>query len=255
MPASRFIPQIIPNQLSRFLALPSLVVHPLNECDIWRGSDAETVRHAMAPSAAPEERMLMLVPVGGRALDGLLDFGPGVEAPSFQGQRTQHLPPRLDEVQVGRVFRLEPELPARVSQSEQQHVHAAMDVEVIDHGVDPLGGGPDPALDAAQKIDPVHRGAALVSRGEGGTRGRLQRAEHVTRDIAPAVVDFLLGPLRSRPGRLDQLPSGIALAGLRSHLVQADDYAALWWRGVELFDCLLLRAKSGSTRAPNQVSS
>ena len=40
----------------------SLVVHPLNECNIWRSRDAETARRAMAPAAAPDERVLVLVP-------------------------------------------------------------------------------------------------------------------------------------------------------------------------------------------------
>ena len=37
----------------------------------------------MAPAAAPDERVLVLVPVFGGALDGLLDLGPGIEAPPF----------------------------------------------------------------------------------------------------------------------------------------------------------------------------
>src|SRR5215218_4560371 len=232
-----------------------LVVHPLNECDIWRSSDAETTRRAMAPAAAPNERVLVLVPVFGGALDGLLDLRPGVEPSALESQRAQHLPPRLDEVQVGRILWLEHELPAWVGQGEQQHVHAGVDVEVVADGVDPLGSGLDPALDAAQEVDPVRGGPALVGRGEGGACGWLQGAEHVARDIAPAVVDLLSGPLGARPGRLDQALPGIALAGLRSHLVKADDYAALRQRGVELLDGPLFSAKSGSTRAPNQVSS
>src|SRR5918997_521767 len=89
------------------------MAHPLNECGIWRRGDTEAARRAMAPTAAPDERMLVRVPVGGGALDGRLDLGPGLEPPSLEGQRTQHLPPRLDEVEVGRVLRLEYELPAR----------------------------------------------------------------------------------------------------------------------------------------------
>src|SRR4051794_26571078 len=195
----------------------------------------------MAPTAAPDERVLVLVPVGGGALDGLLDLGPGVEPSALEGQRAQHLPPRLDEVQVGRVLRLEHELPARVGQGEQQHVHAAADVEVVDHSVDPLGSGRDPALDLIEEVDPVRGGPALVGCGEGDACGRLQGAEHVACDIAPAVVDLLPGPLRARPGRLDQALAGIALAGLWSHLIEADNYAALGRRGVELLDGPLFR--------------
>src|SRR3954451_5984721 len=133
--------------------------------------------------------------------------------------------------------------------------NAGVDVEVVDHGVDPLGTGHDPALDLLEEVDPVRGGPALVGRGEGGACGRLQGAEYVARDIAPAVVDLLSGPLRLWPGRLDQALPGIALARLRSHLVEADDYAALWRRSVELLDGPLFSAKSGSSRAPNQVSS
>src|SRR3954454_6581102 len=86
----------------------------INKYGLWRGGDAEPARRAMAPATAPDERVLVLVPVGGGTLDGLLDLGPGVEAPSFDGERAQHLPPRLDEVQVGRIFWLEHELPAWV---------------------------------------------------------------------------------------------------------------------------------------------
>src|SRR3712207_9003397 len=52
-------------------------------------------------------RSLVPVPVDGGALDGLLDLGPGVEPSALEGQRAQHLPPRLDEVQEGRILRLE----------------------------------------------------------------------------------------------------------------------------------------------------
>ena len=205
----------------------------------------------MAPAAAPDERVPVLVPVGGGALDGLLDLGPGIEAPPFKDQGAQHLPPRLDEVQVGRVLRLEDELPAWMGQGEQQYVDAGVDVEVVDHGVDPLGIGRDPALDLLEEVDPVRGGPAFVGCGEGGACGRLQGAEDVACDIAPAVVDLLSGPLRSRSGRLDQALPGIALARLWPHLVEADDYAALRRRGVELLDSPLFAAKSGSTRAPN----
>src|SRR5688572_21418256 len=88
-----------------------------------------------------------------------------------------------------------------------------MDAEVVDHSVDPLGSGRDPGLDALEEVDPVRGGAALVGCGEGGACRRLQRAEHVARNIAPAVVDLLLGPLRARPGWPNQALPGIALAG------------------------------------------
>ena len=69
------------------------------------------------------------------------------------------------------------------------------------------------------------------------------------------MVDLLPGALRFATGRLDRAPAGTAPGRLRPHLVEADDYAALWRGGVEALKDPLLRANSGSTRAPNQVSS
>jgi hypothetical protein len=40
----------------------------------------------MAPTASPDEGMLVLVPVGGCSFDSLNDVGPGLEPTSFQGQ-------------------------------------------------------------------------------------------------------------------------------------------------------------------------
>jgi hypothetical protein len=64
------------------------VVHPLNDCDIWQGSDAEPTRRAMPPAAASDERVLVLVPAGSGTLDSLLDLGPSVKAPSFEGSNS-----------------------------------------------------------------------------------------------------------------------------------------------------------------------
>ena len=64
----------------------------------------------MAPAAAPDERMLVLIPVGGGAFNGLLDLGPGLEPATFQGQGAEHLPPWLDQVEIGCILGLEDEL-------------------------------------------------------------------------------------------------------------------------------------------------
>ena len=54
----------------------------------------------MAPSAAPEEGVLVRVAVLGGAPDGLFDLCPSLEAAAFEGQRAQDLPQRLDQVQI-----------------------------------------------------------------------------------------------------------------------------------------------------------
>src|SRR4051794_26997966 len=76
----------------------SLVVHPLSYCDIWHDSEPRAARGAVAPSTAPQEGVLVLVPVRGGAPDGLFNLGPGLEAAALEGQRAQDLPPRLDQV-------------------------------------------------------------------------------------------------------------------------------------------------------------
>src|SRR3954467_13427912 len=94
----------------------SLVEHPLSCCGIWQGGDPGAARGAVPPPATPEEGVLVLVPVRSGAPDGLFDLCPSLEAAPFEGQRAQDLPPRLDQVQVGRILWLEDELPARVGQ-------------------------------------------------------------------------------------------------------------------------------------------
>jgi hypothetical protein len=177
----------------------------------------------MPSSAAPNKGMLVRVPVLGGALHGLLDFRPCVKAAPLQREGAQHLPPWFQQVQIGRIDRLEHELPARVGQREQQHVCGGMGVEIIHHRIDSLHGGVDPPLDLAEEVNPVRDGAAGVGGGERSAAGGLQGAKHVSGYVAPAVIDFLFGPFGPRPGRLDDASAGIALAGLRPHFVKTDD--------------------------------
>jgi hypothetical protein len=72
--------------------------------------DTEPAGLPMAPAAPPDEGMLMLVPVGGGAFDGLLDLGPGLEPAAFQGQGAEPLPPRRDPVEISGIRGLEDEL-------------------------------------------------------------------------------------------------------------------------------------------------
>ena len=70
----------------------------------------------------PDEGRAVLVPVGRRLGHRTAHLLPTLEPPSLQRQRPQHMPPRLDRVQVRRVLRLEDELPTRLPKREQQHV-------------------------------------------------------------------------------------------------------------------------------------
>ena len=167
--------------------------------------------------------MLVRVPVRGATPDGLFDLGPGLEASALQRQGAHDLPPGLDQVQVGRVLGLEDELPARMEQAEQQHVRRAVGIEVVDDCIDTLARRIDPGLDRAQEIDPVGRRAALIGLGESLAAGRLEGAENIAGNTAAAVIDLLPGPFGLGTRRPDELPAGMALGLLRSHLVQADD--------------------------------
>src|SRR6476619_5122320 len=63
-----------------------LVVHPLNQGEIWDGCNAETLRLTMAAPAAPNEWMPVVIPVGRGTCDDVLDFAPAFKATPFQGQ-------------------------------------------------------------------------------------------------------------------------------------------------------------------------
>ena len=158
----------------------------------------------MAPTASPDEGMLVLVPVGGCPIDGLLDLGPCLEPAAFQCQGAQHLPPWLDQVEVGRILGLEDEFPARMEQAEQQHVGRAVGAEVVGHGIDPLDRGIDPGFDLAQEVDPVGRGAAIIGVSKGRAAGRLEGPENLAA-APPAVVDLLFGTFGLGRGRFHEL--------------------------------------------------
>ena len=133
--------------------------------DTRDGRDPRPASRPVAPPAAPDERVAVLVPVRRRLLDRPADLLPGLEPPPLQRQRLQHLPPRLDQVQVRRVLRLEDELPPRVGQAEQQHVGRPVGVQVVEDRVDPPDVRRDPRLDLAPGSRPSWRrcGSAWTS--------------------------------------------------------------------------------------------
>jgi transposase len=124
-----------------------LVVHPLSGADISAEGDAGLTPRAVPPPAAPDEGVLVGIPVRGRLHNGGANLRPGLEAAAFEGERAEDLPPGLDEVEVRGVCRLEDEFPARVRQREEQHVGGAMGAEVVEHGVDARHVGGRAALD------------------------------------------------------------------------------------------------------------
>src|ERR1035437_511496 len=186
----------------------------------------------MTASTPPDKRMAMLVPIGGRVADRLTDVGPGLKSPSFQGQGAENLPPRFDQVQVGRTLGLEDEFPPLMREREQQDVQRPMDIQVIDNPVNSLDLRRKPSIDLLQEVDPVGNRSATIRFRQRGTRGRLEGTEAVA-FAPPSVVDLLRCPFgRSRTGRIRQRPDEFltteAFGRFRSHLIHTNDYASVW---------------------------
>ena len=114
------------------------MVHPPGSCDTRKACGASLPAGFVASTASPNKRVAMRVPGVGGSGDGRGDLLPGLEAAALQGQGPEHLPPGLDQVELGGIGRLEDELPARMGQREQQDVGGAMHVQVVDDGVHPL---------------------------------------------------------------------------------------------------------------------
>jgi len=160
---------------------------------LWQESDTGLTARAMTATMSPEEGMTMRIPVVRCLYDGLGDIGPILEASSGQGEGAQHFPPRLDQVEVGGVFRLEHHLPARVRQHEQQHIGCVVAAQIVGDGVDPLDLVRYPALDLFEEGYPVASAPTRVGAGEGGSSGGTEGAEDVAL-AAPTIVDLLPGP-------------------------------------------------------------
>jgi hypothetical protein len=106
------------------------VVHQLNQFDSSNSSHTETAGLPVAPTAYPDEGMIVLVPIGGGAFDSLLDPGPG-RSLALLRLGAQHLPPRLDRVEISGKGGLKDELPAGMKRAEQQRVRRAAGIEIV----------------------------------------------------------------------------------------------------------------------------
>jgi len=116
----------------------TLMVHPLNTGRLRHTSDPIPARQAMPAPSAPHEGVTMRVPIRTCFDDRVLDRLPGQKLPPLQCQRFQDLPPRLDQVQIRRIRRLEDELPARMRQGEEQDIGSFVGRQIIEDCIDPL---------------------------------------------------------------------------------------------------------------------
>src|SRR5260221_11918871 len=105
----------------------------------------------MTSPPAPDKRMLVGVPVGG----GGHHFLPGFKTASFQGERTQRLPPGVHEIEIGGIGGLIDEFPTGMMDHEEQEIVAMMHVQIIQDGIDAHFVESDLLVDEAEKVDEV----------------------------------------------------------------------------------------------------
>lgn len=176
--------------------------------------------------AALDEQMLVRVPAcHGRRLHRLPALLPGRAAPTGQCQRARDLPPRLDQVQIDGIGRLEDELPAGMMDLEQQQIVTMVHIQVVEDGIDALLVRRDVVIDPAQEINEVRFGAPRIAPGPAVTRRFSQRPKHMALSTA-SIINLLLGPPRWARLDVNGLLAGITLGGFRPHLVQAHDNAS-----------------------------
>src|SRR5829696_4793460 len=233
----------------------ALVVHPVSLGGYREAGDAAGTGRATTLAPPPDKGMAMGVPVLGGSIESRTELLPRLEAAAREGQRAQYLPPRLDQIEVGGVPRLEDELPARVDQRPEQHVRGAVGCQVVQDDVDAVDARVEPALDPLQEGDDVGGGAPGVGRGQRRARHGHEGAEDVA-TAAASIVDLLPGPSSPLPVRIapHQPRAGEAFGALRAHFIEADHDTADGRTGVERDDGPLFAAKAGSGRSPNQVS-
>jgi hypothetical protein len=114
------------------------MVHPLNTSRFRQTSDPVPAWQVMPTPLAPHEGVPMRIPVGTRVDNRLFNRFPGQELSPLERQRLQDLPPRLDQVQVRRIDRLEDELPARMRQVEEQDIRRSVRRQIVQDRIDPL---------------------------------------------------------------------------------------------------------------------
>jgi hypothetical protein len=150
------------------MAAVAYVMHPLSSSDFWQPPNTRTATGLMA------------------------------SAPPLKRQRAQHLPPGLDEVQVGRITRLEDELPARARPRTQQDLGSWMRTQVVHDSIDRLHVWGNSGLHSLQEVRIVRCGASRIGCSQRFSIGRLERSKDIALTAAPIV------------NLLDRRPTGLA---------------------------------------------
>jgi hypothetical protein len=74
----------------------------------------------MSATSVPDKWMTMSVSISSGGFNCLLNFRPSFKAATFERERAQRLPPRLDQVEIGSILRLKDELPTRMLQTKRR---------------------------------------------------------------------------------------------------------------------------------------
>ena len=98
----------------------------------------------------------MSIPISRGSFNCLLNFRPGFKAATFERERAQRLPPRLDQVEIGGVLRLKDELPTWMLQTKQEDITRAMCAQVINNNrIDTIEICRQPLVDPLKKVHSV----------------------------------------------------------------------------------------------------
>ncbi len=122
----------------------------------------------------------MLVPIRSCRFDRVRNLFPCREASALECQRAQDFPPRLDQVQVCRILRLEHELPARMMKREHHHVRCTMHAQVVENGIDTFDLFRYPLVRPLKEVYPVDDSTTAVIARESFATRRVERTEDVS---------------------------------------------------------------------------
>ncbi len=125
----------------------TIMVHPLNTSRLGQAGNTKLSRRAMSAPFSPNKGMLVFVPVSAGFCNNWFHLFPGLEPLAFERKRLERLPPRLNQIEIGGIFRLENKFPAWMGQVKEQDIIGFMSCQIIKHHLDPLNRGWDRGLD------------------------------------------------------------------------------------------------------------
>ena len=114
---------------------------------------AERQTWLVAPTAAPDKRMLVGIPVGGRRCDRIYNLLPSREPTPLDGQRAEHLPPGLNLIEIRGVLELVDQLPTGILGQIEEQILIMLHVQIVHDGRDPGDALGNLIIAGGQEID------------------------------------------------------------------------------------------------------